>query len=175
MDILCYPNDLLRRKTQTVTQFDDQLRQTAEMMFATVKRANGVGLAATQVGLALRLCVIHLPPPQEGDVAMVNPLILERHETVTSEEGCLSFPGIFIEIARAARVKVRYQDLEGREHIAEVTGLTARAVQHELDHLDGVLLLDKMTTIQRLAHRGELKMLEVRHQRRKDDKTRAAE
>jgi len=167
LNILCYPNEILRRKARMVTVFDDALGETARQMLAVMSEAKGVGLAANQVGLQIRLCVFHIPEATANDIVMVNPDIVERQGSATIEEGCLSFPGIFIDVARPERLKVRYQDLQGRERLAEVSGLMARAVQHEIDHLDGVLLVDKMNTVQRLAKRGALKMLEARQERAK--------
>ena len=165
LKILCYPNEILRRQAEKVTAFDASLRETARQMLAVMDEAKGVGLAANQVGLAIRLCVFRVPESPGNDIAMVNPEIVERLGSDSSEEGCLSFPGIFIDVARATQLKVRYQDLEGQEHTAEVAGLMARAVQHEIDHLDGVLLVDKMNAVQRVAKRGALRMLEARQER----------
>lgn len=162
MNILYYPNRLLRRKSERVTEFDGRLRETAGEMLAMMHQASGVGLAAAQVGLPLRLCVLGRPGQPPEDVVMANPEIVEWQGSITGEEGCLSFPDIFIDVTRAAKVRVRYQDLSGAEQTLEAEGIMARAVQHEMDHLDGVLLVDKMTAVQRLAHRGALKMLERR-------------
>jgi len=162
LKIVTYPGEILSRKAEKVTDFDEKLRKTAREMFETMYAGNGIGLAAPQVGRSIRLCVVNCPEGDLGELAMVNPEILKRRGRQTGEEGCLSFPGIFIKVQRSAWVKVRYQDLDGREQTLEPEGLVGRTVQHELDHLDGVLLVDKMTTIQRMANRRTLEMLRRR-------------
>jgi len=163
MKILCYPSEVLRQPGVEIVRFDDELAQVARRMLETMYAGIGVGLAAPQVGLSTRLCVLNTTGTPEGELALVNPEITERNDAVTGDEGCLSFPGIFIKVQRAARIKVRYQDLSGQEHTLEADGLLARAIQHEVDHLNGVLLIDKMTKVQQLANRRALKMLELRH------------
>ncbi|MBN2582101.1 MAG: peptide deformylase [Planctomycetes bacterium] len=162
MTIVTYPNEVLSRKAQKVTSFDDQLRNIAQQMFETMYAGNGVGLAAPQVGLSMRLCVIHIPEDPHGELALVNPEIVHTEGRQTAEEGCLSFPGIFVNVQRAAKVRVRYQDLDGNPQEVEGEGLLARALQHEIDHLGGVLLVNKMTTVQRMANRRALEMLRRR-------------
>jgi peptide deformylase len=162
MKIVCYPNRILAEPTPKVTVFDQKLRDTAKMMFETMYAANGVGLAAPQVGLSLRMAVICTGNCPDGEVVLVNPEIIDSQGKATVEEGCLSFPGIYVKVSRHAAVKVQYQDLDGATHVLEAEGLLARAVQHELDHLDGVLLYDHMSPIQRMANRRALRMLELR-------------
>jgi peptide deformylase len=160
--IVTYPSDILSQRAGEVTVFDESLRTIAQQMFQTMYDSQGVGLAAPQVGLAIRLCVIHVPEDPHGELALVNPEIVHAEGRQNGEEGCLSFPGIFVDVQRAMRVRVRYQDLDGRPQELEGEGLMARALQHEIDHLNGVLLVDKMTTIQRLANRRSLEMLRRR-------------
>ncbi len=175
MNILCYPNEVLRQKAQAIAEFDDQLRQFADEMIETMHQANGVGLAAPQVGRSIRLIILNVSEEADDNLVMVNPEIVERDGSMVSEEGCLSFPGIFINVQRAAHVVVRYQDLQGNQHQIEGDGLLARALQHEIDHLEGVLLADKMNPVQRLANRRGLKMLELRQQYRQQMNERKAE
>jgi peptide deformylase len=160
--IRCYPDDVLRKRAEPVAEVDDDVRRIAAGMLQTMDAANGVGLAAPQVGLSVRLCVLNADGSPEGELALVNPEIVDRDGTVNGEEGCLSFPGIYIHVRRNARITVRYRDLDGAERQLEAEGLLARAIQHEVDHLDGVLLVDKMTPVDRLSHRRALKMLERR-------------
>jgi len=162
LKILIYPSEVLSRKAEKITDFDENLRKTAREMFETMYTGNGIGLAAPQVGRSIRLCVVNWPESELGELAMVNPEIIERQGSQTGEEGCLSFPGIFIKVQRSAWVRIQYQDLDGNQQTLETEGLAARAVQHELDHLDGVLLVNKMTTIQRVANRRALEMLRRR-------------
>ena len=162
MKVLCYPNDVLTKPAQKVAVFDPKLRDTAQRMFEAMYAASGVGLAAPQVGLSIRLAVMSCSGQDEGELVLVNPEILDSHGQAVTEEGCLSFPGIYARIQRAAAVKFSYQDVDGRTHLLDAEGLNARAVQHEIDHLDGVLLYDRMTPVQRMANRRALKMLELR-------------
>lgn len=163
MKVLCYPDEALRRKAEKATAFDAQLRKAVEEMLQTMYAANGVGLAAPQVGLDVRLVVLNCGDSPEDELVLVNPEIVDRQGKLVGDEGCLSFPGIFVKVQRFARVTVRYQDVDGNERTLEAEGMLARAVQHEMDHLDGVLLVDKMTPVQRMANRRALKMLELRH------------
>lgn len=167
MKIVCYPDDILRGKAETVTEFDDQLRKIADEMIRTMHENNGVGLAAPQVGLSIRLVVLNVSEQTDGDMVLVNPRIVAGEGAEVGEEGCLSFPGIYINVQRAAVVTVEYQDLDGRTHRVEGDGLLARAFQHETDHLDGVLLADKMNAVQRMANRRNLRMLQMRHEYRR--------
>jgi peptide deformylase len=164
VNVVCYPSEILSRSTPRVEKFDPSLRDLARRMFEIMYQANGVGLAGPQAGLPLRMCVMNCDPDHkpEAELVMINPEILELSGREVGEEGCLSFPGIFIEVSRAQRVKVRFQDLDGQVHTIEAEGLPARAVQHEVDHLNGSLLIHKMSVVQRLAHRRALKMLELR-------------
>ena len=164
MNVVCYPSEILSRRTDRVEKFEPGLRDLARRMFDLMYQANGVGLAGPQAGLSLRLCVMNCDPDHksENELVMINPEILEQSGSEVGEEGCLSFPGIFIEVSRAQRVKVRYQDLDGHERTFQAEGLPARAVQHEVDHLNGSLLIHKMSVVQKLAHRRALKMLELR-------------
>ncbi len=164
MNVVCYPSEILSRPTPRIEKFDPGLRDLARRMFEIMYEANGVGLAGPQAGLSLRICVMNCDPDHkpEAELVMINPEILELSGNEVGEEGCLSFPGIFIEVSRAQHVKVRFQDLDGQVHTLEAEGLPARAVQHEVDHLNGSLLIHKMSMVQRLAHRRALKMLELR-------------
>jgi len=162
MKVVCYPSDVLRQKADRVTKFDEALRQTARDMIEAMDSASGVGLAAQQVGLTIRMAVLSCSGEPGDELVLVNPEIIDANGKLTCEEGCLSFPGIFTRIQRAAQVRVRYQDLDGNEQALDAAGLAARAVQHELDHLDGVLICDRMSRVQRMANRRALKMLEAR-------------
>lgn len=168
MKVLCYPSPVLSTEAETVTGFDEALARTAQDMLATMAAASGVGLAAPQVGVSIRLAVLNLTGDPEDELILVNPEIVASADKLTGEEGCLSFPGIYIKIQRAGKVTVRYQDLGGAEQTLEAEGLLSRAVQHELDHLAGVLLVDHMTPVQHMANRRALKMLELRHSGKSD-------
>jgi peptide deformylase len=140
-----YPDPALRLEAVEVEEFDDDLRRLVERMGRLMKDANGIGLAATQVGILRRVFVVRLGEEDET-VALVNPEIVERsEENAVDEEGCLSLQGVLVPVERAATVLVVGKDPRGEALRYELEGLPARVVQHELDHLDGVLILDRTT------------------------------
>lgn len=157
-----YGDPILRRRAMDVRTFDQSLAEVAAQMLEAMEREDGVGLAAPQVGLDLRLLVA-LAMREPGDeeakpVIMVNPEILERsHDTWVYEEGCLSIPGIRGDVTRPLTIKVRYQDLQGKEHLAESEGMFARILQHEIDHLDGKLFIDYLSTADKALIRPKLR------------------
>jgi peptide deformylase len=136
---------VLRAKALPVERFDEALRREVERMGELMHDALGVGLAATQLGVLHRL-LVYRAYPDDPLTALVNPEIEWRSdESETAEEGCLSLPGVHVEVERAARVRVRAQDADGERLEIEADGLTARVIQHEVDHLDGVLILDRIS------------------------------
>jgi peptide deformylase len=147
---------VLRATALPVERFDEELRVEAERMDALMQAAQGVGLAATQVGILHRL-LVYRAYPEDPTTALVNP-VLEwvSEELEPAEEGCLSLPGIHVEVERPARVRVRARDTSGSELLVEAEGLEARVIQHEIDHLDGVLILDR---ISREARRDAMRAL----------------
>jgi peptide deformylase len=136
---------VLRAKALPVERFDEALRREVERMGELMRDALGVGLAATQLGVLHRL-LVYRAYPDDPLTALVNPEIEWRSdESETAEEGCLSLPGVHVEVERAARVRVRARDADGERLEIEAEGLTARVIQHEVDHLDGVLILDRIS------------------------------
>lgn len=146
LDIKKAGDPVLRQKCEPITTFDRKLRLLLKNMADTMYKADGVGLAAPQVGLSINVVVIDVG---EGIIELINPKIIEREGTVEDTEGCLSVPGMYGTVERSARVVVEYQNRFGKTHTMEGTGLLARAFQHELDHLDGVLFTDKVTSLQK--------------------------
>jgi peptide deformylase len=137
-----YPDPALRLTANEVVDFDEDLQRLADRMMGLMHDAQGVGLAATQVGILRRLFVFE--PDEDGARAVVNPRIVERaDETATEEEGCLSLQGVRVPVERATRLTLAGQDTAGEDVRWELEGLGARVVQHELDHLDGVLIIDR--------------------------------
>jgi peptide deformylase len=163
--ILHYPDKRLRNPGKPVTRFDAELRQLVDDMAETMYAAPGVGLAAPQIGVSLRLFVIDVAVGDDTPSQLrvfINPEILESSGEVSYEEGCLSFPGVHEEIARAERVKVRAQDVDGGSFELEADGLLAIAIQHEHDHLQGTLMVDHMSLLRRrLVHRAMVKRVAV--------------
>jgi peptide deformylase len=146
MKIVHYPHPALRVKTAPLAVIDDSVRHLAEEMLQLMYAGLGVGLAAPQVGLALRLFVLNMtgdPAQRDLEEVIINPEILERDGSAEEEEGCLSLPGVVQRVTRAETIKVRAQNLRGEVLEKTVTGLEARAWQHEVDHLDGILIIDK--------------------------------
>ncbi|MEC7522565.1 MAG: peptide deformylase [Myxococcota bacterium] len=159
--ILHYPDKRLREPGQPVTEFGPELETLVEDMAETMYAAPGVGLAATQIGEPVRVFIIDIATGDDepSDLKVfVNPEILERDGAQQWEEGCLSFPGVHEEIERAERVKVRAQNEKGETFELEADGLLAVAIQHENDHLDGKLMIDRLGLIKkRLVHRAMVK------------------
>jgi len=145
--ILTYPDPFLATTAAPVAKVDDSVRTLVRDLFETMYAANGVGLAATQVGVGKRVIVVDISPVEEeaAPLALVNPEIVESQGCVQGPEGCLSVPGVEGEVARAETVLVRGMDEKGSPVTVRAQGLLARAIQHEIDHLDGILFIDRLT------------------------------
>ena len=150
-EILVYPYPRLREVARVVERVDDEIRTLIEDMAETMYAAPGVGLAATQIGVPLRVFLIDVASDDEPSnlLVFINPEIVEREGAQTYREGCLSFPGVSEDVKRAARVRVRALDRDGKPFELEATGLLAVAVQHENDHLDGELMIDRVSPLRR--------------------------
>lgn len=150
-EIVKYPDPILQRATEKITEFNEELRTLADDMFESMYKAQGIGLAAPQIGVSKRITVIDLSNRENPDdkIVLVNPEIIEKAGKQYAEEGCLSLPDVREKVSRAARVKVRAQNLEGEWFEMEGTELLARAFQHEIDHLDGVLFLWRLSALKR--------------------------
>lgn len=160
MDVVLYPDPRLRRRNAPVELFDADLRRLAASMFETMYRTKGVGLAAPQVGVNLQLLVYNPtgdPAKPEGERVLCNPKVLWRAKTKESgEEGCLSFPGIYARVERPDGIRLEAQDLEGRPFPLELRGWDARIFQHELDHLEAILFIDRMSPGDRVRIKPQL-------------------
>lgn len=142
--IVKIPNDVLRQKATDVAKVNKRVRTVAENMVRIMKKANGVGLAAPQIGLLERIIVI---APEGKPIVLINPVIKDSsEETEVAEEGCLSIPGLYGDVERPLEVEIEAYDIKGRAVAYTVEGFAARVVQHEVDHLDGVLFIDKVNT-----------------------------
>lgn len=165
LPILEYPDPRLRTRAEPVTVFDADLARLVEDMFETMYAAPGIGLAATQVDVHKQLIVIDLSEEKNDRRVFINPQILSRAGEEVMEEGCLSVPGYFDEVKRAATVRIRWQDVKGEVHEEDFEGMMAVCVQHEMDHLTGKLFVDYLS---------DLKRERVRRKLDKDRKSRAA-
>jgi len=147
-EILVYPDPFLARKAVPVVAVDDRIRTLIRDMFETMYAAEGVGLAAPQVGVAKRVVVLDVSPVDEtiAPVAVVNPEIVSRNGSVTGVEGCMSVPGVQGEVCRAETVELRGSDEQGNPLRIRAFGILSRALQHEIDHLDGVLFIDRLSS-----------------------------
>jgi peptide deformylase len=161
--ILHYPDKRLRERGERIDAITPELQKLVDDMAETMYAAPGVGLAATQIGEAIQLFIVDIAAENEpSDLRVfINPEILERSGEITWQEGCLSFPGVQEDVDRAGHVKVRAQDRNGQWFELEAEGLLAVAIQHEYDHLQGVLMIDHMGPLKkRLTHRKMVKRAE---------------
>ena len=159
MKILKYPHPALRAKCKPVTGLDDGVRKAAQEMLALMYRHEGLGLAAPQVGLDFQMIVINFDGDantREAELVAINPVVIESKGVAKDREGCLSFPGLYQDIRRAKTVKVQYYSLDGQLHEMVCSELPARIWQHEIDHLNGGLFIDKMGPLARMSSKRTL-------------------
>lgn len=159
--IMKYGDPILRIKATPVQEITDELRQLVDDMIETMTEAEGIGLAAPQVGESLALCVVDLSLIEDDGTPKVyiNPVVLHEEGSSTMEEGCLSIPDIREDVARPESVRVKYQDLYGNEHEETCNAMLARVLLHEIDHLNGVLFIDKISPIKRKLLSKKLRKL----------------
>ena len=154
--ILEYPDPRLRTRAAPVTRFDAALKQQIADMFETMYAAPGIGLAATQVDWHHRLIVMDISDEKNQPLVFINPEILSREGAATGEEGCLSVPGIYDDVPRAQRIRLRAQDATGQVIESDLDGMLAVCVQHEMDHLEGKLFVDYLSELKRQRIRKKL-------------------
>ena len=156
--ILKFPDQDLRIKAKPVESFDDELKTLTDDMFETMHSVNGIGLAATQIGVAKQVAVIDISLEKNEPLVIVNPAIqiLDPSKTEDYDEGCLSVPGFFEKISRPSEIKLTYQDLNGKKQEIKPEGLLTKVVQHELDHLNGRLFVDHISELKRRRIRNKI-------------------
>lgn len=161
MQIFHYPDPILKKQAKPVTGIDDEIRTLARDMAETMYAAPGVGLAAPQVGVSRRLIVLDCAPKDEAPqlITAINPQIVAREGEVCEEEGCLSVPAYYASVTRAAAVRVRYLDLDGRSVERDAEGLLSVCFQHEIDHLDGILFVDHLSPLKKSLFRKKYKKI----------------
>lgn len=165
LPIVTYDDEILRKKAKPVEELSDEIETLIDDMFETMYNSDGVGLAAPQIGRLLRIFVVDADPmakeeddPLYGPIAMINPEItLTSDDEVDMEEGCLSIPGVNASVTRPESISVSYRDEDFQKQNLEVGGWLARVIQHEKDHLDGILFLDHLSTFKRKLLSGKLK------------------
>jgi peptide deformylase len=155
-----YPADVLAGHAKPVEKIDDGIRQLVQKMTDIMLENKGVGLAAPQAGVPLRLFIISLDGTREAVKVYVNPEITPNGDFDAIEEGCLSVPGVYTKIRRYKKCSVTATDLNGKKFTEEAEGLYARALQHEFDHIEGTTIVNRMSQVARIAHRRQIKKLE---------------
>lgn len=149
LNILTLPDKRLKTVAEPVVKINDAIKQLAADMLETMYAAPGIGLAATQVDHHIQLVVIDVSEDKDQPLVMINPVITEKAGIQVYEEGCLSVPGIYAKVKRADEIVVKYTDLQGEEHELAAAGLLAVCIQHELDHLKGIVFLDHLSVLKR--------------------------
>jgi peptide deformylase len=166
-EIVVYPDKRLKLVSKEVTEFNEELHTLLDDMYDTMRAKNGVGLAAIQIGVDQRALIINIPlegipegedeQPKENTLEMINPIIIEKDGSTKFQEGCLSVPGVYEEVERAKHVKIEYFDRFGEKHTIEDDDFLAIAMQHEMDHLDGKVFIEKLSFIKRKKFEKEWK------------------
>ncbi len=160
LKVLTYDDEFLKKKSENIEKIDKDIKKLAQDMYETMYFANGIGLAAVQVGVLKRLFVIDVP--EFGKFEMINPRIIEKSkETSIYEEGCLSLPGIGNEVERSQSITIEYLDLDGNKKTLKATDLLATCIQHEYDHLEGILFIDRLPPEKRLKKIKEFTKLHI--------------
>jgi len=163
VQVIKYPHPTLRHKSRPLCRVDGGLKKIIRQMFELMYEQDGIGLAANQVDLPYRLIVLNVqgdPAAKDQEYALINPVITQRKGSAEDREGCLSFPKIFAPVKRSEKIVVSAYSPNGEELSYELDGLYARVVQHEADHLDGVLFIDRLSPANRLAVKEDLAALE---------------
>ena len=161
LHIVHYPAPVLRKQTEPLAEIHRFLDEMAARMAELIREEQGIGLAAPQVGWPFRFVLLNTTLEPGGEQAFVNPVIIRREGRILEQEGCLSVPGVFAKVRRAEKVRVRATQLNGAEVELEAEGIAARAWQHELDHLDGMLFMDRLGPAAKILIAGKLR--DLRH------------
>ncbi|MEN4053365.1 MULTISPECIES: peptide deformylase [Sulfurimonas] len=172
LNIVEYPDKRLREKSKEVKVFDEKLHQLLDAMNPLMINTNGIGLAAIQVAHPIRALILNIPDedgeqPPENLLEIINPILVEKSGETTYQEGCLSVPQFYEDIKRYEKVTINYQDRDGNTKTLEADGLLAIAIQHEMDHLDGILFIDKLSYARRKKFEKEYKKLQKERKAKK--------
>ena len=166
LEIVCYPDPILRRPIAPVGEVTDEIRELIPVMMVSMREAKGLGLAANQVGIGKRLALVSDTGEDEDIRVVIDPEVVQTEGSLAIEEGCLSFPGLLGLITRPERITVGYTNLDGERVTEEANGLLARCFLHEIDHLDGILFISKMTPADRIRLKRDLRDLEEEYAER---------
>jgi peptide deformylase len=157
LELLFYPNSILRQKSEPIEKITDEIVQLAKDMIQYMGALGGLGLSAIQVGIPKRLCVLR--DEKDNAFSLVNPVIVETEGEIKLKEGCLSFPGIFAQVIRPKSAKIRSLTIDGTEKDFILEGMACRAVLHEIDHMDGILFIEKLNKIEKMFIQNKLRLL----------------
>ncbi len=165
LTIVEYPDKRLKEKSKSIEKFDQELHQLLDAMYDTMIGSNGIGLAAIQVGHAKRALILNIPDENDEQsidtlIEMINPVITQTTGVTTYQEGCLSVPSFYEDIDRHESITVNYQDRDGNTKMIEADGLLSIAIQHEMDHLEGILFIDKLSYSRRKKFEKEYKRMQ---------------
>lgn len=165
LTIVEYPDKRLKEKSKSIEKFDKELHKLLDAMYETMVGSNGIGLAAIQVGDAKRALILNIPDEDDEQsidtlIEMINPIITQTSGVTTYQEGCLSVPSFYEDVERHENITVNYQDRDGNTKIIEADGLLSIAIQHEMDHLEGILFIDKLSYSRRKKFEKEYKRMQ---------------
>ena len=171
MEIVEYPYPTLRHQSKPLKRIDASLQKTVAEMFRLMYEAEGIGLAANQVDLPYRLFVLNVSEEREegGEVVFINPVISRPKEPAENEEGCLSLPGLYAPVRRPSSIHVTALNLAGEKIESDFRGLLARTIQHETDHLDGILFIDRLVETAQMQVQGDLDRFQKKYDRRRGE------
>jgi len=161
MNIILYPHPVLRQKAKPLANINKEVYSRVDKMMELMHQANGIGLAAPQVGWSVRLFIVDVNNDRNTEKVFINPVIIEESGEVVKEEGCLSFPGLMSKVTRPQRIKAIAYNLKGQKIKIEAEGLAARVWHHELDHLNGCLFIDRLSPANRSAISSQLREFET--------------
>jgi peptide deformylase len=166
LEIFKYGESVLKQKAKEVENIDEKMVRLVEKIRQTMYGANGIGMAAPQIGESIQLALVDITMGEDQDefMVLINPKIIESEGNEADEEGCLSIPGISTQVSRATRIKIRAYDLNGKEIQQEYEGQKARVIQHEIDHLRGILIVDRVSSLKKRLLKKEIKKLKANEQ-----------
>ena len=164
LNIVTYPDKKLKEKSKPIEKFDSDLHELLNAMYPIMMNTNGIGLAAIQVGYAVRALILNIPDEEDVQsidylIEMINPVITSKKGEIVYQEGCLSVPTFYEDITRFESISVNFQDREGNTKTIDADGLLSIAIQHEIDHLEGILFIDKLTYSRRKKFEKEYKKM----------------